>query len=319
MYFLLTGQPPHDGETLDEALEQARQAPVIPPRRVIPRFRERLERICLKAMAADPTLRFSSADAFARAVAHFRFMRRAIPALQALVVFLVLVVPASVYWMRSTPPRSVDRNGPSVRTVPVETPPVVKQAAALPKVLRSEIPHVPVDDRGRSDLKRAGVLGRTSFTPREADDVTVRIELSEPAYSYVIAFRPDGTDELCDPEDYDTPPVRKDDPRYPTPAKSKECYNLSEGSGLYAFAVVISRKPLPAYRQWKAQVGPMPWVAKLACEPGVVWLDDEQGLLPLLADDTKTGRGKGRARPTAPAARRPNWQAGSEAGRGSMW
>ena len=60
--------------------------------------------------------------------------------------------------------------------------------------------------RSISTRAQAGILGRNSFTAREDDDVTVQAELSEPAYSYLIAFRPDGTDELCDPDDEDAPP-----------------------------------------------------------------------------------------------------------------
>ena len=284
----------------------------------IPRFRERWNGFAQKRWPPTQRCVFRRRT-LSPALARFRFMRRAKPALQALLVCLVLVVSASMLWMKSMPPRSVDRDAANVGTVLAETLPAVKPPAVmLPRVVRFEIPHYPADDQGQFDAERAGVLGRTSFTARVEDDVAVRTELSEPAYSYVIAFRPDGTDELCDPGDQDTPPVQKQDPRYPPLAKSDDRYRLSEGSGLYAFAVVISRKPLPAYRQWKAQVGPMPWPAKLACEPGVVWLDDDQGVLPLLADDGNAGRGKGaKARGTGGAPR--NWRVGFEAGPGSMW
>ena len=43
---------------------------------------------------------------------------------------------------------------------------------------------------------------------------------TEPAYAYLIAFRPDGTDELCDPGDEDTPPLRKQQPLYPPPPRA---------------------------------------------------------------------------------------------------
>ncbi len=76
----------------------------------------------------------------------------------------------------------------------------------------------------------------------------VNAELSEPAYSYLIAFRPDGTDELCDPENEDTPPARKRQPAYPPPTKADVRYRLSEGAGLHAFALVVSRQPLPSDR-----------------------------------------------------------------------
>jgi hypothetical protein len=142
-------------------------------------------------------------------------------------------------------------------------------------------------------LKRSGILGRQSFAARLEDDVTVRAKLSEPAYSYLIAFRPDGTEELCDPDDEDVPPSRKREPVYPPPARSDEKYRLSEGAGLYAFVLVVSHKPLPAYREWKRLRGKTAWSAGLECEPGVVWRDDGLGPLPLLADDFTGTRGKG--------------------------
>jgi hypothetical protein len=140
----------------------------------------------------------------------------------------------------------------------------------------------------------------------------VRAELSEPAYAYLLAFRPDGTDELCDPDDEDMPPPKKDEPVYPPPAKSDERYRLSEGPGLHAFALVVSRQPLPPYRQWKQRIGSMAWAARLSCEPGVVWRDDDQGLQPLLAEDTACTRGKGvKARGSgAQAAKLASWLRG---------
>jgi hypothetical protein len=128
---------------------------------------------------------------------------------------------------------------------------------------------------------------------RVGDDVTVRAELSEPAYSYLIVFRPDGTDDLCDPEDAAALPPKKRQPMFPPPAQSGERYRLSEGTGLYAFALVVSRGALPSYREWRCRVGPMPWSAKLPSEPGVVWRDDGEGPMALLADGTAEIRGKG--------------------------
>ncbi len=177
---------------------------------------------------------------------------------------------------------------------------------------RFDIAHFPKLDANHFDPRRVGTLGRTSFAAHEDDEVTVRAELSEPAYSYLIAFRPDGTDELCDPDDESTPPPLKQQPIYPPPGKSDERYRLSEGAGLCAFALVVSRQPLPPYRDWKQQHGAMPWAAKLPCEPGVVWRVDDQGLQPLLADDTTGTRGKGvKARGSGgPAAKLASWLRG---------
>jgi hypothetical protein len=181
-----------------------------------------------------------------------------------------------------------------------------------PRVLRFEISHFPKLDATRYDKSRIGILGRSSFVAREDDDVTVRSELSEPAYAYLIALRPDGTDELCDPDDEDTAPQPKPQPQYPPPPKSDQRYRLSEGAGLHAFALVVSRTPLPSYREWKRRHGPLPWTAKLPCEPGVVWRDDGQGLQPLLAEDSAGTRGKGAKARDAdePTAKLANWLRG---------
>jgi serine/threonine protein kinase len=313
LYYLLTGKPPHAGETLREILESARDAPVVPPRRINPRVPIALERICLKAMAADPQSRFTSADALRQSLRRYRLARRAAPALVTVAVLLVLLVPAWALWPRSAP-LSADGSGPSfARRETTEPKFDPKQAPhAVLRVTRFEIPHFPKLDAKRYDPNAAGLLGRKSFTARVDDDVTVQAELSEPAYSFLIAFRPDGTDELCDPEDDRTPPVRKQQPLYPPPAKSDERYRLSEGTGLYAFALVVSHEPLPSYRVWKERIGKSPWTAKSPSEPGVVWRDEGQGPQPLLADDSAGTRGKGaKARDSgAPAGKLAGWLRG---------
>jgi hypothetical protein len=179
-------------------------------------------------------------------------------------------------------------------------------------VTRFEIPHYPKLNEGKYDSGLAGLLGKKSFTARVDDDVAVLAQLSEPAYSYLIAFRPDGTDQLCDPEDEDAPPIRKSQPQYPPPSRSDERYRLSEGAGLHAFALVVSHTPLPPYREWKRRHGPMPWTAGLHGSPGVVWRDDTLGLQPLLADDTSGTRGKGaKGRDSGePAAKLSKWLRG---------
>ncbi|MGA2702454.1 MAG: hypothetical protein ABSH35_15335 [Isosphaeraceae bacterium] len=222
---------------------------------------------------------FQSADALRRALGRYTLLRRGTRVLGVFVIMLALLVSAWAFWPR--PAHEV------LKSEPKQGP-----QAAL-RVTRFEIPLFPKRDTQHFAPRRVGILGRTSFAAREDDEVTVRADLSEPAYAYLIAFRPDGTDELCDPDDDDLPPPKKQQPLYPPPAKSDVRYRLSEGAGLHAFALVVSREPLPPYRAWKKQHGPMPWTAKLPCEPGVVWRDDDQGLQPLLADDPAGTRGKG--------------------------
>jgi hypothetical protein len=298
LYYLLTGQPPHDGKTLIEALEKARDAPIVPPRRLNRRIPRALEGICLKALASDPKSRFPTADALGRALRHYMQMRRAVPVLGILAVVLALLVPVWAFRRGSAP----EVLKPEPKRVP----------QAGPRVTHFEIPHFPKLDADHFDERRIGTLGRTSFAAHEDDEVTVRSELSEPAYSYLISFRPDGADELCEPYSEDLPPPRKQQPLYPPPSKSDERYRLSEGTGLQAFALVVSREPLPPYREWKKQHGPMPWRANLPCEPGIVWRDDDQGLQPLVSEEAAGTRGKGvKGRGSgAPAAKLASWLRG---------
>jgi serine/threonine protein kinase len=313
LYFLWTAKPPHVGATLKEVLEQARDALVVPPRRINRRVPRALERVCMKALASDPQARYPSADALRQALRRCRLTRLAAPALVAVAILFALLVPAWVFWAASVRPSQESSRGETIleRTTESRSDPKQTPQAGL-RVTRFEIPHFPKLDDKSYDVKAAGLLGRKSFTPRLEDDVTIQAELSEPAYSYLIAFRPDGTDELCDPDDEVAPPRRKQTPSYPPPSKSDERYRLSEGAGLYAFALVVSRQPLPTYREWKRRTGPMAWAARLPCEPGVVWRDDGEGLWTLVAEDTARTRGKGaKARGSGePIARLASWLRG---------
>jgi serine/threonine protein kinase len=313
LYYLLTGVPPHDGDTVQDVIQQAQGAPIVPPRQLNRRIPRGLERICLKAMAADPQARFQSAEAFRRALGNYQQLRRATPVLAAVAILLAALVPVWALWpqsARTSGARTNERTAGSRSTEPRAESPSAPLAEL--RVTRFEIPLFGKLDEQKSDPNRTGLLGRTSFTAREDDDVAVQAELSEPAYSYLIVFRPDGTDELCDPEDEDEPPSHKRQPAYPPPAKSNERYRLSEGTGLYAFALVVSRQPLPAYREWKKRVAPFVWGAKLPSEPGVVWRYDKDGIVPLVADDGAGTRSKGaKSRDSGgPASRLANWLRG---------
>jgi serine/threonine protein kinase len=313
LYYLLTGRPPHDGKTLSEVLEQARDAAIVPPRRINRRIPRALERICVKATAADPQSRFQSAEALGRELRRYLSMRRNAPPLAIAAVLLALLVPAWKLWPRAEQSSPDVRDQSSAPGGSAQPPLVSKPSSGSSlRVTRFEIPHFPKLDANHFDPRRVGTIGRTSFAIHEDDEVTVRAELSEPAYSYLIAFRPDGTDELCDPDDENARPPLKQQPLYPPPAKSDDRYRLAEGAGLHAFALVVSRNPLPPYRVWKKRVGPMAWAARLPSEPGVIWHDDDQGLQPLLAGDTSGTRGKGvKARDSGgPAAKLASWLRG---------
>jgi hypothetical protein len=115
-----------------------------------------------------------------------------------------------------------------------------------------------------------GLLGEKVFDPHLGDTVTLEGRLTRPAYTFLIAFRPDGRVELCFPENDDEPPPLTDKPHYPsTAASANKEYGLNDGVGLQAFAVVVSSKPLRTFKEWWPREG-CPW-KKANAPPGVVY------------------------------------------------
>jgi hypothetical protein len=92
------------------------------------------------------------------------------------------------------------------------------------------------------------------------DDVQVTAGLTAPAYCYLIAFNPDGSEQLCHPEDADghgtptVPPDARAQVRYP----EDQAFVL-DAAGLQAFVLAASTKPLPPYAQWRSRAGAIPW------------------------------------------------------------
>jgi hypothetical protein len=240
---------------------------VTPPRRLDPRVPKALERICLKALEKEPERRYASAGALARALRFYLWRRPLLAAgLGAAGLVLAVAFPALLGRAPAPPP-----------------PPLAVRKLEVHHLARA----------GRFDRPR-GVLGVGSFAARRGDGVTVRGELSVPAYCYLIAYRPDGTDDVCFPEDGQTPPPPTDRPGYPS-VRPEVSYGLEEGEGLMAFALVVSRRRLPAYAEWRRQRGACPW-GKAACPPEVVWRYDGHHLLAATPDDPDGLREKGRKR-----------------------
>jgi hypothetical protein len=295
LYFLLTGKGPFEASSRRDSWDRTRRCDFdrSPLQKAgVPRS---LASICLKAMSLEPRSRYPSADAMGYSLRRHLLMRRAAPGLWIASVALALVV--SLWVFRRAAPQSSSNSPGGAHAVEA-----ARRTHSGPKpdnyvdlrVTFLEIRHYGALTEDRYDPKRSGILGTHTFTAQLGDDVTVRASLSEPAYCYLIAFRPDGTDQVCDPDDEDTPPPCKQHPMYPAPDRSNEKYRLSEGAGSYAFVLVGSHKPLPSYRVWKKRLdGPLAWPAAAPYQPGIVWRDVGRGPQLLLADDPDGTRGKG--------------------------
>ena len=119
--------------------------------------------------------------------------------------------------------------------------------------------------------------------------------LSAPAYAFLIALRPDGVVEVCDPEDPGVSPAKTRQLQYPPRSKTGEVYRLEDGVGLQAFALVVSKSPLPSFHEWQRRVGAPPWSAGLPGLAGVVWRHDGHWIIPGSSSDPNGQRGKGKS------------------------
>jgi serine/threonine-protein kinase len=309
LYELLAGRPPFKGNSALETLRQVESQEPVAPSRLRGHLPSDLEAIVLNCLRKDPARRYASALALGEDLRRFldgrpilarpsgagerawRWCRRhpwqalnGLTAAAALGLLLVLGLQVG----RSIRDRSPTvPPGSSPGPIPGRSGPASPPAAPAVRIVRFDIEHL-ARHGADEDIAR-GKLGEQSFAVRPGDDFCLEAELSDPAYSYLIAFRPDGLDEVFQPEDPDTPPRQTRRPRYPPESRPVAVYRLEEGSGLHAFALVVSRAPLPAYRRWKDRNGTPPWPKRASAAPGAVWWSDGRRLR-LLTDDQVGGQ-----------------------------
>jgi serine/threonine protein kinase len=129
-----------------------------------------------------------------------------------------------------------------------------------------EVKDVRVTHRYREDGKTFEAdLWTSSVAVRLQDDVQILVGLTRPAYCYLIALNPqgshDGKEQLCQPDDKDGKavatgrPERQTEVRYPRGTRGFEV----DAVGLQAFVLAASTKPLPPYKEWRANAGAIPW------------------------------------------------------------
>jgi serine/threonine protein kinase len=287
LYELLTCHAPHEGENRSELLAKAREGQITAPRtwnHKIPRW---LEAVCLKALAPAPERRFASADDFRNALKRYARRHRreaAITIATALVIASLTLAIFNPWSGHSGLPTDHARSGAS---------PAVREDI---RVVDFEIMHYPKADEKSYRADLVGRIGAGSFGARFDDGVKVRGELSQPAYSYLLAFAPDGSIVPCAPRDEAARPQQTREAGLPVDAQG-DTYYLTEGTGLQAFALVVSREPLPPFAELVRKHGRPPWPAgPVSGTPGIVWSHDGQWLRTRDRDDTTGTRAVGKSR-----------------------
>jgi hypothetical protein len=256
----LTGRPPYQGTDVPSLLDQARAGQVVPPRQIHPGLPRGLERIVRRALAADPDDRYASAAALGRALRGWLRRRWVAGGLAA----GVLVVLAAVALL----PR-------------VWTPPPIRVESFQVQHYRGDPPRL------------LGTIGLLSHRTRFDDNVRVAARLSAPAYCYLLALNPDGSIQVC-PKDLERrPPAASAEVTYPSDPLT--FFGLTDGTGLQAFVLVASRRPLPAFGAWPHR-GVLAWQPSAV---GGVWQYDGRRFERLAAADRGQERRVAGATPPA--------------------
>ncbi len=287
LYRCLTGQLPFKGDSVLETLDRIKTGQMRPLREACPEVPEELEAICLaclcKAPAERPTaaelarrLEGSLSELGAQAWATPDF-HRGRPPWPIVAGALVALLVAFGLWAAL---HGRHDGTPDGGTTAAGDPP--SQQAPLEVKLR--VLHY--ERRGDADVL-VGPIGGKSMEALFNDRVVVQAEFSEPAYCYVIGLNTDGNEQLLWPRNEKEPDARVAPPllaRVQTPpgeGQRQGAVPLNDDvrGGLQAFVVAASRRPLPAYEDWKRGRLAIPW-ARLVPVAGV-WRSDGATLDPV--------------------------------------
>jgi hypothetical protein len=256
LYFLLTGSPPFEGKSRNDQWRRASRCEFDRSALRAKKVPVALERIVLKAMAADPKDRFTSAESMASALEGYlrRPRRLAIQAAALLVAALAMLA----WWSWPRLVRDADGSARLSPKAPSTSQP--QRAGSTGAVLTVagplRIESLQVQLHSRSEGDPTGLIGVNSFAGRFGQDVRVHARLSVPAYCYLLALNPDGKAQPCYPEKRDEPPPLKATIDYPT--NPDDGFSLTDGTGTQGFVLIASMNPLPPYAEW-SQKRELPW------------------------------------------------------------
>jgi hypothetical protein len=268
LFFLLTGQAPFEHSKPQDGQPVAAQANAEPRdlRSLRPDVPPKLARLVGRLLAKGSGDRPQTAAAVAAELA--AIARKPRWPLGVLLGTCGLVGTLAVIWAWHAL-----LAGPPAAATPERATPATTDGNARTPSLKTLVVETLNVEHFRKDGTPCKYVGEDSFDPCPCDKVVVEARLSREAFAYLIAFNPDGTEELCFPASEETPPTATAKPRYPLKGVGKG-YGLTSGAGLQVFAVVVSEQPLPAYREWKARRAKSPWKPEPQAPRNVVWRSD---------------------------------------------
>jgi hypothetical protein len=295
LYRLLAGRPAFGGPTLASVLRAVAEHDPPPPGKIRPEVPAALSALTMRLLAKRPEDRPASARAVADELRRLEAdteeadrEKPFAPASQArrgrwplwLGAVAAATVVMTALFLVVSPKRGAVEVDSALPPAPAHQEPLRVRAITVHHFAR----------RSEFEVQPRGVLGKDSFAAAEGDQVTVEATLSRPAYAYLLACRPDGVVEVCFPEDEGDPPPRTERVTYPSRSRDVR-YGLTDGAGVYVFAVVASDTPLPAYRDWVAGKA-VPWRPDRAVG-ATVWIDDGVWVEAVGPDGVRRQRGKG--------------------------
>jgi predicted Ser/Thr protein kinase len=249
LYNLLTGLPPHQGPDVRTTLREAAAGRVVPLRQVNPRVSRRLERICMKALAADPTQRHSSAAALEQDLRRYLARPRLLAVAGVTAALVVLILLAALGWPWSSP---------TPATVPHDD-----SVAALPSTVLSGNLTVRVWTPGVRLKRGLKVEDPGALPVRTGEQVHVEAHLTEPAFVYILWVDGKGEVDALYPwsreQDWKGPPPSVEPKQVVhSPPEIEKGWPIEGPSGLETVLLLARRTPLPAEVKLAEVLGKIP-------------------------------------------------------------
>jgi serine/threonine protein kinase len=263
LYELLTGQAPLQGSTVGEVLREARDGRVRPPRMLQPRIPRALERICLKALSADPACRQRSADELARELRWFLGQRRRWLLAGGGLIAVSLV--ALLGWLLGS--RSVEKEKPAGE-LELQRPGSGEPGspATRKEKLSGEL-IVEVWSPEKDGRKQGWRVDDPRALPVRAGELLhIRGELSEPAHVYLLLLSSQGevvplypwNEEMIQQKKLTPPPERSPVQSIHSPTSPTRTWPLDNEDGLETVLLLARRTPLPESVDLAALIGQPP-------------------------------------------------------------